>query len=218
MTSFKFLPAALNWSCSPKAETMTTPRTTGGARTTWYHRSASTMHGAVKTGRSPAFDVWTAPQTRHRDASTMTNTWEPLCDSLPPGVDYIVFNNNVLDGPVRSTILLQQCTGVLRPTMPGVRSRGKQSASMPTEPVPINRLHRSRPVSRAFYTELCDQPKYTKGFAAPGWRRSTGKLRLAIVAPEIQTGVITLGAANRKRAWACCNSSTGNRSSPSSAR
>src|SRR5437868_957785 len=64
-----------------------------------------------RENKKPQVDVWTAPQV---DVDTIYHDeyWNPLCDSLPIGVDYIVFNNNVLDGPVRSTILLQRALGV----------------------------------------------------------------------------------------------------------
>jgi len=56
-------------------------------------------------------DVWEASQ---EDIDTIYHDeyWEPTCDLLPIGVDYIVFNNNVLDGPYRSAILLQRALGV----------------------------------------------------------------------------------------------------------
>lgn len=59
----------------------------------------------------PQLDVWQAPQT---DVDTIYHDeyWGPICDLLPVGVDYIVFNNNVLDGPYRSAVLLQTALGV----------------------------------------------------------------------------------------------------------
>ena len=64
----------------------------------------------AEKGLSPK-DVWTAPQS---DVSTIYHDeyWEPYCDSMPLGVDYIYFNNAVLDGPYRAMVLLQQALGV----------------------------------------------------------------------------------------------------------
>jgi lysozyme family protein len=105
----------------------------------------------------PTLDVWKAPQadieTIYRD-----EYWEPLCDTLPNGVDYIVFNNNVLDGPHRSTVLLQQALGVTPDGRIGpiTREAIKNADAVTT----INKLSAA---SRAFYLAL-HQPRFTQGW------------------------------------------------------
>ncbi len=104
-----------------------------------------------------ALDVWKAPQ---QDIETIYHDeyWMPLCDTLPAGVDYIVFNNNVLDGPTRSTILLQQALGVAGDGRVGpVTREAIKNADAKTL------IARLSSVSRAFYISL-HQPRYTKGW------------------------------------------------------
>src|SRR3974390_486293 len=58
----------------------------------------------------PLLDFWTHPQA-DIEAIYREEYWMPYCDSLPLGVDYIYFNNCVLDGPYRATVLLQRALG-----------------------------------------------------------------------------------------------------------
>lgn len=105
----------------------------------------------------PEFDVWKAPQS---DIDTIYHDeyWNPLCDSLPAGVDYAVFNNNVLDGPVRSTILLQEALGVTADGRVGPITRAAiKSADAKSL------IARLSSASSAFYRSL-HQPKFTKGW------------------------------------------------------
>ena len=59
----------------------------------------------------PQLDVWEAPQS---DVETIYHDeyWNPNCDRLGSGLDYLYFNNCVLAGPNRATILLQEALGV----------------------------------------------------------------------------------------------------------
>jgi len=84
--------------------------------------------------------------------------WNPLCDTLPVGVDYIVFNNNVLDGPGRSAILLQQALGVTPDGRIGPVTR--EAIRNADGAALIAKLSNA---SRAFYISL-HQPKFTKGW------------------------------------------------------
>jgi lysozyme family protein len=105
----------------------------------------------------PTLDVWKAPQS---DVETIYHQeyWMPLCPTLPAGVNYIVFNNNVLDGPGRSTKLLQTALGVTADGRVGAITR---AAIKNADPVAtINRLSDA---SRTFYVGL-HQPKFTKGW------------------------------------------------------
>jgi len=59
----------------------------------------------------PRLDVWQAPQS---DIERIYHDeyWEPLCDSLPVGIDYLYFDMAVNAGPYRATVLLQRALGV----------------------------------------------------------------------------------------------------------
>lgn len=102
-------------------------------------------------------DVWQAPQA-DVDAIYHDEYWNPLCDGLPAGVDYIVFNNNVLDGPVRSAKLLQQALGVTPDGRIGPITR---EAIRNTNSKDL--IAKLSDASRAFYLSL-HQPKFTKGW------------------------------------------------------
>lgn len=105
----------------------------------------------------PTLDVWQAPQS-DIIAIYHDEYWQPLCDTLPAGVDYIVFNNNVLDGPVRSTILLQQALGVVADGRIGPISRAAIASADAT--TLINKLSAA---SSVFYQSL-HQPKFLRGW------------------------------------------------------
>jgi lysozyme family protein len=102
-------------------------------------------------------DVWQASQG---DIETIYHDeyWQPLCDSLPAGVDYIVFNNNVLDGPVRSTILLQRALGVAADGRVGPITRAAIASADPKA-----LIAKLSSVSGDFYRSL-HQPKFLKGW------------------------------------------------------
>lgn len=105
----------------------------------------------------PKLDVWQAP-TVDIVAIYHDEYWEPLCGTLPTGVDYIVFNNNVLDGPYRSTVLLQQALGVAADGRVGPVTRQAIASCNPA--AVIAKLSQ---VSAAFYRAL-HQPRFLKGW------------------------------------------------------
>lgn len=105
----------------------------------------------------PQLDVWKAPQ-QEIEAIYHNEYWNPWCDSLPTGVDYIVFNNNVLDGPHRSMVLLQQALGVTADGRIGPITR--QAIAHADAATVIRRLSQA---SAAFYQSL-HQPRFTKGW------------------------------------------------------
>ena len=102
-------------------------------------------------------DVWTAPQS---DVDTIYHDeyWEPYCDKMPLGVDYIYFNNAVLDGPYRATVLLQQALGVDADGRIGPITR--QAIANSNGPSLVNKLS---DVSAAWYQSL-HQPRFLKGW------------------------------------------------------
>ena len=105
----------------------------------------------------PALDVWQAPQIDIESIYHM-EYWNPWCNSLPKGLDYIYFNNCVLDGPNRSTILLQQALGVTADGRIGPITRQAIAIVDPT--AAIVRLSAA---SATFYRNL-HQPKFLKGW------------------------------------------------------
>ncbi|HMF68689.1 MAG TPA: glycosyl hydrolase 108 family protein [Phyllobacterium sp.] len=105
----------------------------------------------------PPLDVWKAPQS-DIDIIYHDEYWNPLCNSLPAGVDYIVFNNNVLDGPVQSTLLLQRALGVTADGRVGPITRAA-IASADAKSL-ISKLSIE---STDFYRSL-HQPKFIKGW------------------------------------------------------
>lgn len=107
--------------------------------------------------KQPLLDVWRAPQS-DIEAIYHDEYWQPYCDLLPIGVDYIVFNNNVLDGPQRSVILLQRALGVTDDGRVGPITR---EAIRNADPRTL--VLRLSAVSEAFYRSL-HQPKFTKGW------------------------------------------------------
>lgn len=105
----------------------------------------------------PLLDVWHAPQS-DIVAIYHNEYWEPLGDMLPAGVDYIVFNNNVLDGPVRSAILLQQALGVTADGRVGPVTREAIRSANAENLIKILSVESIR-----FYQSL-HQPRYLKGW------------------------------------------------------
>lgn len=105
----------------------------------------------------PTIDVWHAPQA---DIETIYHEeyWQPLCPILPTGVDYMVFNNNVLDGPGRSIKILQHAVGVTADGRAGPITRERACLADP-----VRTIHQISDASRAFYLGL-HQPKFTRGW------------------------------------------------------
>lgn len=59
----------------------------------------------------PNGDVWKA-SAGEVSAIYYEEYWQPLCNTLPVGIDYLYFDMAVNAGPVRATILLQRSLGV----------------------------------------------------------------------------------------------------------
>ena len=102
-------------------------------------------------------DVWKAPQ-EDVEAIYHEEYWGSLCDLLPAGVDYIVFNNNVLTGLGRSAKLLQQALGVVSDGRIGPVTREAARAADPAD-----LIKKLSAASKAFYISL-HQPKFTRGW------------------------------------------------------
>lgn len=105
----------------------------------------------------PNRDVWKAT---NEEVATIYHDeyWNPYCDLLPVGTDYMVFNTNVLAGPHRSAILLQRALGVKDDGRIGPVTRAAIARADPAALV-----DNFAAKSRAFYISL-NQPKFTKGW------------------------------------------------------
>jgi lysozyme family protein len=105
----------------------------------------------------PILDVWQAPQV---DIVSIYHDeyWEPYCDLIPIGLDYIYFNNCVLDGPYRATVLLQEALGVTADGRVGPITRQAIASADPKTVIPA-----ISSASAAFYQAL-HQPKFIKGW------------------------------------------------------
>ena len=102
-------------------------------------------------------DVWKAPQS---DIDTIYHDeyWNPWCDSMPIGIDYVFFNNSVLDGPNRAIKILQQSLGLAADGRIGPVTRAAFENADPT-----NTVIKMSDCSRNFYLSL-HQPRFIKGW------------------------------------------------------
>lgn len=105
----------------------------------------------------PTLDVWKAPQS---DIESIYHDeyWNPNCDLLPIGADFLLFNMAVNAGPNRGAIILQRALGVTADGRIGPMTReaiAKADARKLIEDYSNQ--------SRAFYLSL-HQPKFTKGW------------------------------------------------------
>jgi lysozyme family protein len=102
-------------------------------------------------------DVWKAPQD---DINIIYHDeyWEPWCDKFPLGVDYVFFNNSVLDGPDRATRILQEALGVTADGRIGPITR---TTLLSSDPVSV--INKMSQASVAFYKEL-HQPRFINGW------------------------------------------------------
>jgi lysozyme family protein len=107
--------------------------------------------------KKPKGDVWEASDV---DVSTiyLDNYWNPWCDSLPVGVDYMFFDMSVNGGHHRAIVLLQKALGVAADGVMGPQTRLSISKSDRQE-----LIKRFTQVKRDWYISL-HQPKYTKGW------------------------------------------------------
>lgn len=105
----------------------------------------------------PKLDVWKAPQN---DIVSIYKEeyWNPECDLLPVGPDYLLFDMKVNAGPHRALVLLQQALGVNADGRIGPITRLAISKADPR-----TLINAYSAFKRDFYLGL-HQPKYTKGW------------------------------------------------------
>lgn len=105
----------------------------------------------------PVIDVWKAPQS-HIEDIYHEEYWEPVCELLPSGIDYLYFDMAVNSGPREAAILLQRTLGVVTDGRigPVTRQAIRNSA-------PAGLIERFTMVKEAFYKSL-HQPIFTQGW------------------------------------------------------
>jgi lysozyme family protein len=102
-------------------------------------------------------DVWTA-DTLEITAIYHDDYWEPLCDNLPSGIDYLYFDLAVNAGPHRAAVLLQRALGV-----PDDGKVGPQTLIALGKADPKKLIMAYTESKRAFYRSL-NQPRFLKGW------------------------------------------------------
>jgi lysozyme family protein len=106
----------------------------------------------------PLQDVWMAPQ-EHIDAIYHDEYWVPsFCDTMPIGLDYLFFNNAVLEGLHEATILLQRSLGVVEDGRIGSVTRQAIATTNSTAAI-----MKFSTVEADFYKSL-NQPRFIKGW------------------------------------------------------
>lgn len=102
-------------------------------------------------------DVWKASQ-QDIEAIYHEEYWDPHCDILPIGADFLLFNMAVNAGPFRGAKILQKALGVNPDGRIGPMTREAIRAADPTKLIEDYSAQ-----SRAFYLGL-HQPRFTKGW------------------------------------------------------
>jgi lysozyme family protein len=106
---------------------------------------------------TPRHDVWTASQSDIRDIYRQ-EYWQPQCDLLPVGVDYLFFNMAVNGGPYRASVLLQRAVNVVDDGRIGPMTR--QAIAKFDAKTLVNNFTMS---AERFYRSL-HQPRFLKGW------------------------------------------------------
>ena len=103
-------------------------------------------------------DVWKAPQA---EISAVYNSqyWNPYCDSLPSGVDYVFFDTCVNAGRAQAVKSFQRALNLPVDGMLGNQTLG---AILSTDPAQL--IHDVSDVRRNFYRNLAQFPRYGKGW------------------------------------------------------
>jgi lysozyme family protein len=102
-------------------------------------------------------DVWKAPQSEVEEIYN-EEYWLPNCPPMPTGLDYAHFNNSVLMGPYRATVLLQRALGVV-----GDGRLGPITRRAIAQADPIRTIRNLAIQSEMFFRGL-HQPRFIKGW------------------------------------------------------
>lgn len=109
----------------------------------------------------PGGDVWVMSTADMTDIYHK-QYWEPYCDQLPPGVDYVFFDDSVNAGPVQAITQLQKALGT-------VQVDGHMGVATLTAVNSVNSvtlIANYCNVRRTFYQHLAQFPRYGKGWLA----------------------------------------------------
>jgi lysozyme family protein len=107
-------------------------------------------------------DVWKAPDTQI-DTVYKLEYWDPYCDLLPSGTDYLFFDFNVNAGLRQATLLLQRCLGVKDDGKIGPITK---SAALKMDPTVL--IGKYTAAKKHFYTELALNNPHDRKFLK-GW-------------------------------------------------
>jgi len=107
----------------------------------------------------PLHDVWHADD-KEIDAIYHENYWEPWCDKLPAGVDYLYFDMAVNGGPHRAAVLLQMALGVTADGKIGPKTLAAIEGLGKTAPYQLIEDYTRR--KRAFYEAISHHPGQAK--------------------------------------------------------
>ncbi len=102
-------------------------------------------------------DVWQAPQ-KYIETIYREEYWDPWCDFMPIGLDYLYFDMAVNAGPYRAAVLLQRALGVSDDGRIGPLTRAALLKVNPKQSI-----ERYSAAKRAFYSSL-HQPRFIKGW------------------------------------------------------
>lgn len=106
---------------------------------------------------APEQDVWKiSPSEIHQIYHD--EYWEPWCDMLPKGLDFLYFDLAVNAGPHEATLVLQRAVGVAADGRIGPRTREAIRAADPA-----GAISRFTKYKRAFYLSL-HQPRFIHGW------------------------------------------------------
>jgi len=110
-----------------------------------------------RENKQPTQDVWSASNA---DIESIYHDeyWDPWCDLMPIGADYLYFDMAVNAGPYRAAVLLQRALGVADDGRIGPITRQAIAKADAAELIESYSI-----VKRKFYLSL-HQPKFTKGW------------------------------------------------------
>ena len=131
------------------------PSDHGGRTSRGITQREYTAWRALK-GQAPV-DVWAATDDEVA-AIYHDEYWNPFCDKMPVGVDYLYFDMAVNAGPYRAATLLQRALHVAEDGRIGPITR---AAVKNVDPKVL--VTKFSDIKRVWYKAL-NQPKYTKGW------------------------------------------------------
>jgi lysozyme family protein len=125
-------------------------------------------------------DVWNATQ---EDVGSIYHNqyWNPYCDSMVSGPDYLFFDISVNAGRTQAVRQFQKALGV---NVDGMMGQVTQSAICNADPVDL--VHKVSDIRRSFYKNLSQFSRYGKGWLARVDHSEARAVALATNTPHIQ--------------------------------